>query len=127
MPSGIMKVSMVYIHAKVMIIDDRVASVGSANINDRSLMGDHDTEIAVVCEMDTIEPIDVMTSIMAGQAYNVSRYAYNLRMNLWNEHLGLPINDRSAVDVMDDHVWKVAHSHTSYMPSHSLCTCVVCV
>lgn len=107
MPDGIIRLSMVYLHAKVMIVDDRSALVGSANINDRSLLGDHDTEIAVVCEMDTInEPSDVMTSTMAAAPYNVSRYAHQLRLKLWNEHLGLPANDTRAVDVMDDRVWK---------------------
>jgi phospholipase D1/2 len=28
----------VYIHAKLMIVDDRVAIIGSANINDRSMV-----------------------------------------------------------------------------------------
>ena len=33
-----------------MIIDDRIALIGSANINDRSMMGSRDSEIAVVIE-----------------------------------------------------------------------------
>lgn len=33
-----------------MIVDDKVALIGSANINDRSLMGSRDSEIAVVIE-----------------------------------------------------------------------------
>ena len=37
-----------YIHSKLMIVDDRVALVGSANINDRSLVGDRDSEVAVL-------------------------------------------------------------------------------
>ena len=31
-----------------MIIDDEIALVGSANINDRSLLGSRDSEIAVI-------------------------------------------------------------------------------
>ena len=38
---------MVYVHAKMMIIDDNVAIIGSANINDRSMQGSRDSEIAV--------------------------------------------------------------------------------
>lgn len=30
----------VYVHSKVMIVDDRHAIIGSANINDRSMRGD---------------------------------------------------------------------------------------
>jgi phospholipase D1/2 len=38
----------IYIHSKVMIVDDKIALIGSANINDRSLKGTRDTELAVV-------------------------------------------------------------------------------
>ncbi len=31
-----------------MIVDDCVALIGSANINDRSLLGDRDSEIAIL-------------------------------------------------------------------------------
>lgn len=40
----------IYIHSKLMIVDDRVVLIGSANINDRSLLGSRDTELAVVIE-----------------------------------------------------------------------------
>lgn len=39
---------MIYIHSKTMIVDDRAFIVGSANINDRSMLGSRDHEIAVV-------------------------------------------------------------------------------
>jgi phospholipase D1/2 len=42
--------SIVYIHSKIMLVDDRVAVIGSANINDRSMMGDRDSEIAILIE-----------------------------------------------------------------------------
>lgn len=35
---------------QLMIVDDRVVVCGSANINDRSMMGSRDSEIAVVVE-----------------------------------------------------------------------------
>lgn len=38
----------VYIHAKVCIVDDRLAIIGSANINERSQRGDRDSELAAV-------------------------------------------------------------------------------
>ena len=37
-----------YIHSKLIIVDDTFVIVGSANINDRSLMGDRDSEIAMI-------------------------------------------------------------------------------
>ena len=36
-----------YIHSKLMIIDDDIVIMGSANINDRSMQGSRDSEIAV--------------------------------------------------------------------------------
>lgn len=38
----------VYLHSKLMIVDDEMVLCGSANINDRSLAGDRDSEIAIV-------------------------------------------------------------------------------
>ena len=38
---------MIYVHAKGMIVDDEYVIVGSANINQRSLAGTKDTEIAM--------------------------------------------------------------------------------
>lgn len=35
----------VYVHSKIMIIDDRTTLIGSANINDRSLLGSRDSEV----------------------------------------------------------------------------------
>lgn len=38
---------MIYVHAKGMIVDDEFIIMGSANINQRSLDGSRDTEIAM--------------------------------------------------------------------------------
>lgn len=38
----------IYVHSKLMIVDDKRAIIGSANINDRSLCGDRDSELAIV-------------------------------------------------------------------------------
>lgn len=73
-----------YIHSKVLIADDRLVICGSANLNDRSQLGDHDSEIAVVIEDPT--PVE---SYMAGQPYTASRFATSLRRQLFRKHLGL--------------------------------------
>jgi len=39
---------LIYVHSKIMLIDDEIALIGSANINDRSLLGNRDSEIAVM-------------------------------------------------------------------------------
>ena len=36
-----------YVHSKLMIVDDRITIIGSANVNDRSMTGERDSEVAV--------------------------------------------------------------------------------
>ncbi|WZH41134.1 Phospholipase [Fusarium acuminatum] len=73
-----------YIHSKLLIVDDRLVICGSANLNDRSQLGDHDSEIAVVIEDPT--PVE---SYMNGRPYTASRFAASLRRYLFRKHLGL--------------------------------------
>ena len=73
-----------YIHTKILIADDRVVICGSANLNDRSQLGYHDSEIAAVIEDPT--PI---ASYMNGQPYQASKFATSLRRQLFRKHLGL--------------------------------------
>ncbi|CAP85497.1 hypothetical protein E8E15_007428 [Penicillium rubens] len=73
-----------YVHGKVCIVDDRTIICGSANINDRSQLGSHDSELAIV-----MEDQDLIDSKMNGQPYRASRLAATLRRQLWREHLGL--------------------------------------
>jgi hypothetical protein len=58
---------------------------GSANVNDRSLAGPRDSEIAVlVCE----ERPSLQT-VMNGRPALASSFAQSLRMTLWQQHLGI--------------------------------------
>ncbi|GLB42616.1 putative phospholipase d [Lyophyllum shimeji] len=75
---------LLYIHSKVMIVDDERVIMGSANINDRSQKGDGDSEICLVVEDE--QKID---SYMDGQPFRASRFAATLRRKLFREHLGL--------------------------------------
>lgn len=50
--TGIPTDEMIYIHSKAMIVDDRAFIIGSANINDRSMLGARDQEIAIVVRYD---------------------------------------------------------------------------
>jgi phospholipase D1/2 len=78
-----------YIHSKLLIVDDRLVICGSANLNDRSQLGDHDSEIAVVIEDPT--PVE---SYMNGRPYTASRFAASLRRFLFRKHLGLVPDQR---------------------------------
>lgn len=73
-----------YIHSKLLIADDKLVICGSANINDRSQLGFHDSEIAVVIEDPT--PVD---SYMNGRPYQASVFAASLRRFIFRKHLGL--------------------------------------
>ncbi|KAJ6535117.1 hypothetical protein B0H19DRAFT_1185017 [Mycena capillaripes] len=75
---------LLYIHTKLMIVDDRRVIMGSANLNDRSQKGDGDSEIALV-----VEDTDMVDSTMDGKPYMVARFATSLRRKLFREHLGL--------------------------------------
>lgn len=84
-----------YIHSKLLIADDRIVICGSANLNDRSQLGYHDSEIAVV-----IEDSDTVDSVMHGQPYRASRFAAGLRRQLFRKHLGLiPFQDWTRPDI----------------------------
>ncbi|SPO01404.1 related to phospholipase D [Cephalotrichum gorgonifer] len=73
-----------YIHSKLLIADDRVVICGSSNLNDRSQMGSHDSEISIV-----IEDTRLVDSTMDGKPFRAGWHATTLRRYLWREHLGL--------------------------------------
>jgi len=75
---------MLYIHSKLMIVDDRRVIMGSANINDRSQKGDGDSEIALV-----VEDNEILQTTMNGIPYAAAKFAATLRRKLYREHLGL--------------------------------------
>ncbi|EAS36720.3 phospholipase D1 [Coccidioides immitis RS] len=77
-----------YIHAKCMIVDDRVAIIGSANINERSMLGSRDSECAAI-----VRDTDLIWSTMAGKPYLVGRFPHTLRMRLMREHLGVDVDE----------------------------------
>lgn len=70
---------MIYVHAKMMIVDDEYIIIGSANINQRSMDGARDSEIA----MGGYQPYHISKNQPArGQIHG-------FRLGLWYEHLGM--------------------------------------
>src|SRR5436190_10242544 len=69
---------------QVLIADDKTVICGSANLNDRSQLGDHDSEIAII-----IEDPAMIDSQMNGQPWRASKFAASLRRQLFRKHLGL--------------------------------------
>ncbi|KAG2681307.1 hypothetical protein I3760_11G138500 [Carya illinoinensis] len=74
---------MIYVHSKGMIVDDEYVILGSANINQRSMEGTRDTEIA----MGAYQPhhtIHTWASKVSGPRGQI----YGYIMSLWAEHVG---------------------------------------
>uniref|UniRef100_UPI00358E9524 phospholipase D1-like isoform X1 n=1 Tax=Myxine glutinosa TaxID=7769 RepID=UPI00358E9524 len=74
---------LIYIHSKLLIADDRTVIIGSANINDRSLLGRRDSEMAIV-----LEDSHLVDSVMDGMPYRAGRFALGLRMYCFRLVLG---------------------------------------
>jgi phospholipase D1/2 len=83
----------IYVHSKLMIVDDRFALLGSANINDRSLLGDRDSELAVLVMDDDTEIADVNGDGCKGP---VRVFAHQLRKKIWSKLFGITGGLRSA-------------------------------
>ena len=82
--NGTLVTEIIYVHSKVLIVDDRLAIIGSANINDRSMLGWRDSEIAVI-----VEDVEMIDSKMNDEPYQVGKFSHSLRCHLLKEHLGL--------------------------------------
>ena len=76
---------LIYVHAKVAIVDDTWLTIGSANLNEHSLF--NDTEMNVVCHDPEL--------------------ARDTRLRLWSEHLELDIDEiPQDATVAVDELWK---------------------
>ncbi|KAL0429788.1 UNVERIFIED_CONTAM: Phospholipase D alpha 1 [Sesamum radiatum] len=112
---------MIYVHSKMMIVDDEYIIVGSANINQRSMDGARDSEIA----MGGYQPYHLASRKPArGEVHG-------FRMALWYEHLGMlddsfaqPQSEKCVrkVNEMADKYWDLYASDQlqSDLPGHLL-------
>ncbi|KAF8392647.1 hypothetical protein HHK36_022996 [Tetracentron sinense] len=120
---GPVATSQVYVHSKVMLIDDCTALIGSANINDRSLLGSRDSEIGVL-----IEDKDFIDSSMNGKPWKAGKFTFSLRLSLWSEHLGLCAREISGIsDPVVDRTYKdiwMATAKTNTMIYQDVFACI---
>uniref|UniRef100_A0A3B3TH81 Phospholipase n=1 Tax=Paramormyrops kingsleyae TaxID=1676925 RepID=A0A3B3TH81_9TELE len=91
---GRLVTELIYVHSKMLIVDDNTVIIGSANINDRSMLGKRDSEVAVIME-DT----ETVASVMDGQEYQAGRFGLQLRLECFRIILGA-LTDPS-IDVSD--------------------------
>lgn len=89
----------IYIHSKMMVVDDRIAIIGSANINDRSMCGNRDSELAMV-----IEDLKEAPSRMMGKPYKAATFAHTLRVACWANIFGL--SEEEVKDPLDMHLYE---------------------
>jgi phosphatidylserine/phosphatidylglycerophosphate/cardiolipin synthase-like enzyme len=74
--------SPIYVHSKLTVIDDCYVGIGSVNLNKRSQTTDSELHLSVVDG-------DVMPGAISGAPVSVCRFAKELRIALWGEHLGI--------------------------------------
>jgi len=83
-PAGEWKEATTFVHTKALIVDDRVAVIGSANINDRSFAGDRDSELGVILWDDEAR----VKGKMGGKDVLVGEGIRRFRKQLWKPMLG---------------------------------------
>uniref|UniRef100_A0A7N8X057 Phospholipase n=1 Tax=Mastacembelus armatus TaxID=205130 RepID=A0A7N8X057_9TELE len=72
---GKLVTELIYVHSKLLIADDNTVIIGSANINDRSMLGKRDSEVAVL-----MEDSEMVDSVMDGQPYQAGKFGLQLRL-----------------------------------------------
>ena len=103
--NGVPKTEIIYIHSKLMIVDDTKVLIGSANINDRSLLGNRDSEFAVIIQekRELINRKNGRYFIMDGKMnYKAAYFATSFRKALMGEHLGIDPNNLLLDDPLSD-------------------------
>ena len=95
----------IYVHAKVCIIDDTWAMVGSDNFNLRSWT--HDSELSCAVLDPTLDLRPPQDPGGVGDGARV--LARSLRLTLWAEHLGRDADDGSMLDPIESlALWRSA-------------------
>ncbi|XP_057533919.1 phospholipase D alpha 1 [Amaranthus tricolor] len=100
---------MIYVHSKMMIVDDEYIIVGSANINQRSMDGARDSEIA----MGAYQPHHLVTRNEPARGQ-----IHGFRMALWYEHLGM-LDETFGHPESSDCVAKVNRAADKYWDLYS--------
>ncbi|CAM4715863.1 phospholipase D1 isoform X2 [Lepidochelys kempii] len=101
---GNLVTELIYVHSKLLIADDNTVIIGSANINDRSMLGKRDSEMAII-----VQDTETVPSVMDGKDYKAGRFAQSLRLRCFRVVLGCsadlnadlqdPVSDRFFKEV----------------------------
>jgi len=71
----------IYVHSKVLVVDDRLLRIGSSNLNNRSMGFDSECDVAVEADSNSTEHDDLR------------RHVTFLRHQLVSEHLGVSVHE----------------------------------
>jgi phospholipase D1/2 len=93
---GAVVTEQVYVHSKLLIVDDLYALLGSANINDRSLLGMRDSELAVLVQDGQTARADINGK---GSQRPVRLFAHELRKQIWAKLFGITGGVRPATEL----------------------------
>jgi phosphatidylserine/phosphatidylglycerophosphate/cardiolipin synthase-like enzyme len=74
----------IYVHSKVMVIDDRLLRIGSSNINNRSMGFDSECDVVIEADPDRSDHDEVR------------RYITSVRDQLVSEHLGVAVGELAS-------------------------------
>lgn len=96
----------IYIHSKLMIVDDQVLVMGSANLNDRSMLGSRDSEIAVCID----GPLDTQADTGFGP-FPVCKKIHEFRRSLFQEHYGVDIPFPTHPQAWQT-MWQIVNTNT---------------
>ncbi|CAF1390508.1 unnamed protein product, partial [Didymodactylos carnosus] len=86
----------IYVHSKLMIVDDKKLICGSANINDRSLLGHRDSEVGVV-----IYDLEEEETIFNEKTVQVGKFCSSWRRRLFKMMLGIQYDNPENINVDD--------------------------
>ena len=118
--NGIPKTELIYIHSKLMIVDDCYVICGSANINDRSMKGPRDSEFCALIKEKRTEIISIN-----GKKFKTAKFASSLRKALLSEHLGINKHDSRLIDPTSDElhklIWETARNNTDLYRKIFMC------
>src|SRR3546814_13324979 len=85
--------------------------IGSANINDRSMLGDRDSEIALFVEDTNLVPCK-----MNGHDWQAGETIRNIRIALWRQHLGDP--NAQVDDPICDQTYRIVWMDRAQLNTH---------
>uniref|UniRef100_A0A8C0H028 Phospholipase n=1 Tax=Chelonoidis abingdonii TaxID=106734 RepID=A0A8C0H028_CHEAB len=99
---GNLVTELIYVHSKLLIADDNTVIIGSANINDRSMLGKRDSEMAII-----VQDTETVPSVMDGKDYKAGRFAQSLRLRCFRVVLGCPADHNADLqDPVSDRFFK---------------------